>query len=433
MVQQSPRTRLEQKAQGVHLTLREFTAAFHEFSKQAGCPMHVSERQAKRWFAGTSDLPRPAACRVLEHWWEEPVSALFGPPLAVLDTASGKSSEELIMTAGQESVEHALQAASALDPSALEQLHAQAQRAARAYYSTPPMHLFTDLVRLRDTVYAQLDRTHKPRQQAELYLVAGQVCGLLSSVSWDLGHPDVAEEQARAAHAYGSVIDHPSLQAWARALQATVTFWSGRPRQAEDIAVAALATAPAGTARARLHAVHARALAMIGARQEVTTALALADEELDRAGHDAFLDDTGGELGFDRSRRALSAGAAYVSLGDGEHAEAEATAALDLFARMPQDARWSAGELGAHVDLGAARTIRGDLAGAEAALVEVFTLAPEYRTEALNRRLLNLDHMLGGARYRGAVEARRLGERIEDFTALSPARSSTRTAITSGD
>jgi hypothetical protein len=71
--------------------------------------------------------------------------------------------------------------------------------------------MLTDLVALRDTVYAQLDRTHKPRQQAELYLVAGQVCGLLSSVSFDLGHPGVAEELARAAHTYGSVIDHPSL------------------------------------------------------------------------------------------------------------------------------------------------------------------------------------------------------------------------------
>jgi hypothetical protein len=46
--------------------------------------------------------------------------------------------------------------------------------------------MLTDLVRLRDTVYEQVDRTHKPRQQAELYLLAGLVCGLLSSVSFDL-------------------------------------------------------------------------------------------------------------------------------------------------------------------------------------------------------------------------------------------------------
>ncbi|HEY6423226.1 MAG TPA: hypothetical protein VIY28_08305, partial [Pseudonocardiaceae bacterium] len=44
--------------------------------------------------------------------------------------------EELIVNAGRESVEHAIKAASALDPSALEHLHDAAQRAARAYYVT---------------------------------------------------------------------------------------------------------------------------------------------------------------------------------------------------------------------------------------------------------------------------------------------------------
>lgn len=433
MGQPSARTRLEQRVQAAHLSVREFVAAFHQASLDAGAPTHVSERQAKRWLAGTSDMPRPAACRVLEHWWCEPVATLFGPPLAEVEPVTTMNNEELIMTAGRESVEHAIQAASALDPSALEQLHAEAQRAARSYFGTPPLQLLGDLVRLRDTVYAQLGRTHKPRQQAELYLIAGQVCGLLSSVSWDLGHPDVADEQARAAHTYGSVIDHPSLQAWARALQVTVTFWSGRPRRAETIAAAALETAPSGTAKARLHSVHARALAMLGARQEVSTALALAAEELDRAGDDPLLDDTGGELGFDRSRRALSAGASYVWLGDGERAEAEAEHALALFDTLPFGARWHAGELSARVDLGTARALRGDLAGVEDGLGQVFALAPELRTEALNRRLISLGHMLGSSRYRGAVEAGRLGEQIEDFTATSLARSSARLELNPGE
>jgi hypothetical protein len=271
-------------------------------------------------------------------------------------------------------------------------------------------------------VYDQLDRTHKPRQQAELYLLAGQVCGLLSSVSWDLGHPDVAEEQARAAYTYSSVIDHPSLAAWARALQVTVTFWAGRPRRAAEIADGALLAAPRGTARARLHSVHARALALIGARQEVAAELDAAADELDRAGDDPFLDEIGGELGFDRSRRALCAGASFVALGDGERAEIEATAALELFRAMPESDRWAAGELGATVDLAMARTLRGDLAGTEDALTPVFALAPERRTEALSRRLGALGRVLGTSQFRGALESARLGEAIEDFTAHSLAR-----------
>ncbi|HEX5403149.1 MAG TPA: hypothetical protein VFX16_12685 [Pseudonocardiaceae bacterium] len=368
---------------------------------------------------------------MLEHWWNEPVERLFGPP----DNTPSRvqlTEEELIVNAGRESVEHAIEAASALDPSALEHLHAAAGQAARAYYVVPPLILLTDLVRLRDTVYGQLDRTHKPRQQAELYLIAGQVCGLLSSVSWDMGHPDVAEEQARAAFTYGQVIDHPSLCAWARALQTTVAFWTGQPRRAATIAASALDSAPVGTARARLHAVHARSLAMIGARQEVEIELNAAANELDRAGDDPFLDEIGGELGFDRSRRALCAGASFVVLGDGERAERDAIAALDLFGKMPEQVRWGAGELGARVDLATARTLSGDLAGTEEALSAVLALPPDRRTEAISLRLASLGRMLGGKQFQGAVEASRMGEAIEDFTAHSLGRVTARPEITSG-
>lgn len=71
------------------------------------------------------------------------------------------------------------------------------------------------------------------------------------------------------------------------------------------------------------------------------------------------------------------------------------------------------------MDLAAARTLRGDLAGAENALAPVFALEPERRTEAVARRLTNLGRVLGATRYQNAVEARRISEAIEDFTARS--------------
>ena len=420
---QAPRTRLEQRAQDAHLSVREFVDRFHAAAIDCGeDKAHISERQAKRWFAGESELPRPVCRRVLEHWWAEPLSRLLGPP----DSGTVRAvinADELIVNAGRESVEHAINAAAALDPSALEHLHDATCRAARAYYMTPPLMMLTDLVRLRDTLYKQLKRTHKPHQQADLYLLSGLVCGLLSSVSWDLGYAEVAEEQARATHTYGNVIDHPSLCAWARALQAAVMFWTARPRRAAALAATALEDAPVGTARARLHPVHARSLALIGARQEVRVALDAADDELQHAGNDPFLDEIGGELEFGRARRALCAGTSFVALGDGEQAENEATAALVLFGEMPERVRWAAGELGARVDLAAARTLRGDLAGAENALGAVFAVKPERRTEAVARRLTNLGRVLGATRYRNAVEASRISEAIENFTARSLPRS----------
>jgi hypothetical protein len=427
-----PRTRLEQLVRSEGLSVTEFVDQFHELARKygEGQTVHTSITTAKRWMAGGSDLPRAVSRRILERWWKEKIEHLFGPPVGpparVRATLTG---EELIVTAGRESVEHAIEAASALDPSALEHLHAAAQHAARDYYVAPPLHQLTNLVRLRDTVYQQLDRTHKPLQQAELYLVAGQICGLLSSVSWDLGHPEVAEEQARAAYTYGQIIDHPSLCAWARALQTTVAFWNGQPRRAAHIAASALDAAPHGTASARLHSVHARSLAMIGARQEVQVALNAASDELDRAGDDPFLDEIGGELGFDRSRHALCAGASFVALNDGERAESEALTALNLFAEMPKHTRWAAGALGAHVDLATARAMRRDVAGAEDALSAVLATEPDRRTEAISRRLTNLGRILGMSQFQGAIEVARLSEAIEDFTAFSLARVTARPAI----
>ncbi|WP_280245815.1 hypothetical protein [Nocardia abscessus] len=416
-----PRTRLEQLASEHGLGTGDFQREFANRAASLGVEVEVSRSAAKRWFQGAAGQPRPGARRVLEAWFGEPVSVLFGPPHH--DTRTRLVTEqELAVNAAHESVSHAIEAASALDPSALEHLHAAAGKAATAYYITPPLELLTDLVALRDTIYEQLDRTHKPLQQAELYLLAGQVCGLLSSVTWDLGLVEPAQEQARAAYTYGCIIDHRSLQAWARALQVTLAFWSGFPRRANRIAAAALDTAPAGTARARLHSVNARALALLGARGEVHTELESAASELDRAGGDDFLDEVGGELAFDRPRRALCAGAAYVALGDGEQAEQEASAAVDLFSTVPAAQRWGAGALGAHVDLGAARVLRDDLAGAQDALAPVFDIPPARRTEAIALRLHSLARTLGTSRYRGATEALQLGAAIEDFTAISLSR-----------
>jgi hypothetical protein len=118
----------------------------------------------------------------------------------------------------------------------------------------------------------------------------------------------------------------------------------------------------------------------------------------------------------------LCAGSSFVAFGDGEQAEIEATAALALFGEVPEQSRWVAGELSARADLATARVLCGDLAGAEDALVPVFALDPERRTESLTLRLTSLGRMLGSARYRDAVEAGRIGDAIEDFTALRATR-----------
>ncbi len=103
--------------------------------------------------------------------------------------------------------------------------------------------------------------------------------------------------------------------------------------------------------------------------------------------------------------------------------------ALEIFAGLDEHQRWGSGAVSATVDLGTARALRGDLAGTEAALDGVFALPTTERTEGVSQRLLALGRILGSSRYRGAVEATRLGESIESFTATSLAHTTARPAI----
>jgi hypothetical protein len=57
----------------------------------------------------------------------------------------------------------------------------------------------------------------------------------------------------------------------------------------------------------------------------------------------------------------MSAGAAFVGLGESESAEAQATTALQLFSEVPEADRWVAGELATRVDLATARALRNEV------------------------------------------------------------------------
>ncbi|MFD4406526.1 hypothetical protein ACFWPH_27560 [Nocardia sp. NPDC058499] len=410
-----PRTRLEQVIKSRGLSTSGVVREFNHRATALGIDATVSPSTLHRWVSG-AERPRVGSQKVLEDWFSEPAGVLLGCPHSVPAKAIC-SVEDLVMTSGHESAEHAFAAAAAaIDPVAVENLQAQVERQARRFNTTPTFTVMRDLVVLRDRVYDQLDRTDKPRQKAELFLAAGQICGLISVASLDLGYADAAEQQARAALTYGQLIEHQSLQGWARALLATVAYWSGRPHKAVDSAEGGLAVTTAATVRAQLHSLTARALGQIGAREEVAQQLHAAENELDRAGADPLFDGIGGEMRFDLLRYSVCAAAAYISLGDGAAAETASDNAL---------AQFSTGEstrlavLAAQTDLATARTLRGDLAGAQQALGPLLEIDTERRTERLTQRAVALGRLLGVNRFHGAAEARTLGLTLEDFTRAS--------------
>ncbi|MEV5407293.1 XRE family transcriptional regulator [Thermopolyspora sp. NPDC052614] len=330
-----------------------------------------------------------------------------------IKTAAPTLERELIMSAASESSDHAAEIESAfVGSNALEQLEDDVTRLARAYVHAPPLPLFGELTRVRNRVYRLIDRTRHPGQQRDLYLVAGQVCGLLASASFDLGYPHAAAEQARAARVYGEVIGHNELTAWSDGLLACVEFWTGRPGQALRLVERGLAIAPEGTTRVRLLSIAARASALLG--DVDGTREAILDARRARGPGSQMHDGIGGEFGFDEARQAFCAGTAYLSARLGAEAAAECERALTLYRDASVERRWYAAEASTSVDLAAARLITGDIDGAAVALAPVFALPPDRRVEGLVKRLGQVSTSLASISF---SSGRTLMERIENFTA----------------
>ena len=142
---------------------------------------------------------------------------------------SPRGLEALTTMVANESSRHAAGAGGGVSPTTLEQVLVGVEDLAVRYAATPPLLMLEQARRARDTAYYALDRTHRPAQTADLYLAAGQLCGLMARASFDLGAWSAAEEQARAACVYAELVDHPGLHAWARGTLAMIAYWASFP------------------------------------------------------------------------------------------------------------------------------------------------------------------------------------------------------------
>jgi len=287
----------------------------------------------------------------------------------------------------------------------------------------PPLLVHDEGKRIRNRGFDLLARTKRTDQEHDLYLIIGQACGLLASVSFDLGNPEAATEQARAAWIYGAHIGHNSLCAWARGMEALIAFWSDRPHEAVRLAREARQYCPPGTALVRVLCIEARAWSHLRNGDEAKGAMRAAHDAWARGDRaDELHDEIGGEFSFDAARQAFCNGSAFVELGDPEQAIRETGRAIELYRAMPADRRWPKVEAEAHADLGAAYLLESEFDGAREALAPVLALPPEHRVQGLTQRLVRVRSLLLANPYRRSREARQLGEQIEDFTATRPGR-----------
>ncbi len=387
----------------------------------------LSPRQLARWMSGEVGQPRPVAQRVAEEFWGYTFETLLAPPTVASDRDGpdrpARSSvsddvealEAAALMAAYESSEHAAGISGGVNPADIEGVQDAIWHLARRYHEEPPLRLLAKARHLRNVVYTLLDRTRRPSQTADLYLAAGQACGLLAVASFDLAMWDAAEEQARSAHTYADTVGHPGLRAWARGTQALIANWTGRPRRAVDLIAVGIHEAPDGAATARLRGIEARAWAELGKPAQVRDAVAHADRALEAdTGDDDLHSEIGGEFGWGPSRHAACAGTALLSVGDFDGAIGRIQQAM---ATLPADPFHGLVRERAFIDLAAAELVAGRLDASIAALESVWALPAAQRRHGLTGRLDQLARNLTARPWRETPAADELRDRIEVFNA----------------
>jgi hypothetical protein len=135
------------------LPFRAFDAAFRKAARElalreedpALAKVTISARSLDRWCSGqVATMPRPDACRVLEHMFGHPVSALLGPSL--LPAASAPPPDAALTDNGEVDEIAAIElarkaAASDVSNGTCEQIEIAVDELAIAYPSTTPVDL----------------------------------------------------------------------------------------------------------------------------------------------------------------------------------------------------------------------------------------------------------------------------------------------------
>lgn len=324
---------------------------------------------------------------------------------------------EVLMTA-HEGSDHAERAERRdIGEATLEQLRADLVRLSREFMAGEPLPLFLEMRRVRDRIYAALDRRLWPRDQTELYFQLAALSCLMAAAANDLGYPQAAEELVRSGWAYATAIDHRPLMAHLRLELAGITFWD-RPRQSLELAQSGLQYLPDGPNAAQLYLQYGRAAARLGDATTAGEAIASAGEAREREYNDDLLE-IGGEFRLSRATQHYLAGAAIIEIPEAmTEAITELERATELYATGPEpgEDHGYALEALAHIDLAAVRLHADNLDAAELALAPVLSFPPGKRIRDLPQRLGRVRAELAGSRYQGSPQAGELDERIEEFT-----------------
>lgn len=317
---------------------------------------------------------------------------VWGSRRLVRCDARGLPVREEVMVAAEESAQfHRWSATTNVDDEVLEQMTADVAELARRCLIDPPAAVFVSLLGVRDDVFALIAGRQQPRHTTGLYKITGQLCGLLSVVTFDLGHPHAANTHARTALHCAEVSGYTPLRAFVRCVQSNFAYWDGRYNEAAHLVESALFDATSGTALLRLASQQVRIHAARRQLGNVSRALALATTAPTER-----TPDEPGMFGFDTWSAAYYASEAHVALGGTEHLDAAVDwahiALNELTAESQPKALYIAT---ARFVLASVHLARDDLDAVSEHLAPVLrSTQPEYRTMTIITRAQSLHTLL---------------------------------------
>ncbi|MBL7492512.1 hypothetical protein I6A60_06830 [Frankia sp. AgB1.9] len=441
-----PRTLLASLVTQRCLTVEEFCAAFADTATAIGAGTHgITDRQAKRWLAGTLvTRPFPAACRVLEAMFDQPAAALLGPPASTTasaltpvprnaDTYPGRAAPAPSQRPGHLSGKATLMAEDAEDTlrflaraedaspaEILDLLWSDVRRLARTYGDRLTF-LAEDLVTARRAVFRLLEAPNSPARSRDLYFLGGVVCAMLAHTSRDLGQHDSTQAYQRSALLCADRAGHDGLRLFVRTEQAATAYWAGQHTASAHLAQQA--ADEARTVRGSLAVLpaiqEARAWAAAGRAGLATAALTRASDLRDQITPDD-LDDLGGILALPLPEQLGIAAGTAAWLPDAAGAERAAQHALTAYETAPPAERSYNSEAIARADLALARVRGAALDGAIDAIAPVLAIPPERRVHQIRASVTRVSHALSGPRFRGSATARDTVAAVEAFTGERP-------------
>ncbi|TDC86196.1 XRE family transcriptional regulator [Micromonospora sp. KC606] len=251
----------------------------------------------------------------------------------------------------------------------------------------PPATLVARLRPLRVCVDQLMDARQHPPQRARLYTTAAHLSGLLAALALDLRALRIARAYAAEAYDLAHAAQQPDLQAWARATQSLVAFYTGDLHDAVTYAEDGLRQAGTSPHRIRLTINgQARALARLGDRHGVDRcverAFALLAEHPPNGQVSTSL-----TLGpYCPARTAANAATAYLALGHTTNVTDHLTTAIGAF----DSAHLRGPQALSRLDLATAHLHDGDLDQAAELALQALTLTADHHFESVHHRTRHL-------------------------------------------